>query len=113
MNEEFIKRIYNTIVIENIEIYKNQFETSIQSDNIGDYTRKCLEMYAMLSEEQKQLMLEILKNVIIDTTSNVFGILDGSSTLNGGDMDIKVEINGQDSEDELQDTFLEFIEENA
>lgn len=48
MNEEFIKRIYNTIVIENIEIYKNQFETSIQSDNIGDYTRKCLEMYAML-----------------------------------------------------------------
>lgn len=58
-------------------------------------------------------MLEILKNVIIDTTSNVFGILDGSSTLNGGDMDIKVEINGQDSEDELQDTFLEFIEENA
>lgn len=69
-------------------------------------------MFKKLSEEQEQLLLGILKNIIIDTISNVLGILDGSSSLNGENMDIKVQINGQDTEEKLQDTFLIFIEEN-
>lgn len=111
MNEEFIKRIYETVVNENMEIYEKQFKMNVKTGNISNYTKGTLEIYAMLSEEQKQLFMKILRNIIIDTISNVFGILDGSSSLVGGNMEIKVEINGHDTEDELQDTFMEFVEE--
>ena len=49
---------------------------------------------------------------MIDTISSVFGILDGSSTLSGGDFEFEVRINGISTEDDLQDTFLGFVEEN-
>lgn len=42
----------------------------------------------------------------------VFGVLDGASTLSCGDFEFEVRINGISTEYELQDTFLEFVEEN-
>ena len=43
---------------------------------------------------------------IIDTVSSVFGILDGSSTLSGGNLEFAIKINGISTENELQDSFL-------
>lgn len=51
-----------------------------------------------------------MKVVIIDAVSEVFGIFDGSSTLQGGDLDISITIDGKDTENELQDSFLEYVE---
>ena len=48
---------------------------------------------------------------MIDTVSHVFGILDGSSTLSGGNLEIEIKINGKSTENELQDTFLGVDEE--
>lgn len=39
MNEEFIKRIYDAIVNDNIKIYKNQFKTYTQLEIVDDYTK--------------------------------------------------------------------------
>lgn len=72
-----------------------------------------LKLYEELSFEKKENMLRFAKLIMIDTISSVFGILDGSSSLSGGDMDIKIEINGKGTEEELQDTFLEYIEDNV
>ena len=57
-------------------------------------------------------MLKFAELIMIDTISSVFGILDGSSTLGDGKWEFDVKINGVDIEDELQDTFLEYVEEN-
>lgn len=57
-------------------------------------------------------MLKFAELIIIDTISSVFGIFDGSSTLSGGNFEFEVKINGVDTENELQDSFLEYIEEN-
>mgnify|MGYP006876766452 CR=1 FL=1 len=59
----------------------------------------------------KKVFINIIKHIIIDTISSVFGILDGSSTLSGGNLDFEVKINGISTENELQDTFLEIVEE--
>lgn len=64
----------------------------------------------MQTDNQKQHG-RILKQVIIDTVSHIFGVLDGSSTLSEGDFDINVEINDINTEGELQDTFLAFVED--
>ena len=55
--------------------------------------------------------MNVIKQTMIDTISSLFGILDGSSTLSGGNMEFDIKINGMSTEDELQDTFLELVEE--
>ena len=49
---------------------------------------------------------------MVDTISSIFGVLDGSSTLPGEDYEFEVKINGVNTEGELQDAFLCFVEEN-
>ena len=112
MNEEFIKKLYETIIEKGMDEYQNLLDNTNIKDVTDKYWICALELYDILSSEQKANMINFGKLIMIDTISSVFGILDGSSSLNGGNMDIKVEINGQDTGEELQDTFLEFIEEN-
>lgn len=56
--------------------------------------------------------MKIIKQIMIDTISGVFGALDGSSTLIGGELECEVKINGVITENELQDIFLDFVETN-
>jgi cytoplasmic iron level regulating protein YaaA (DUF328/UPF0246 family) len=69
---------------------------------------KALKLYQSFNEDQK---INIIKHIIIDTISSVFGILDGFSTLSGGNLDFEVKINEISTENELQDTFPEIVEE--
>ncbi|MDF2801267.1 MAG: transposase mutator type [Anaerocolumna sp.] len=110
MNEEFIKRLYETSIIDGLESYKNQFNNTVITDKTAEFTKKALDMYQSLTSDQKEVFFEVLKITMIDTISLMFGVLDGSSTLNGGYMDVKMSIDGKDTEEELQDTFLEYVE---
>lgn len=110
INEEFIKKLYETIIEKGIDDYQSLLDNTSIKDATDKYWICALELYDTLSSEQKTNMIQFAKLVMIDTISSVFGILDGLSSLNGGNMDIKVEINGQDTEKELQDNFLEYIE---
>ncbi len=110
MNEEFVKRLYDTSIVEGLDIYKNQFNNTAITDKTTEFTKKALEMYSSLTNSQKEVFFDVLKITMIDTISLVFGVIDGSSTLNGGSMDFKMYINGEDTDEELQDTFLEYVE---
>ena len=48
---------------------------------------------------------------MIDTTSNMLGIIDGSSTLIGRSIEPNLLLDSIDTEGELQDCFLEYIDE--
>lgn len=110
MKEEFIKRLYDTSIVDGLDIYKNQFNNTVITDKTTEFTKKALDMYHSLTNNQKEVFFDVLKITMIDTISLIFGVLDGSSTLNGGDMDIKMFISGEDTDEELQDTFLEYVE---
>lgn len=110
MKEEFVKRLYDTGIEDGLEIYINQFNNTVITDKTTEFTRKALDMYNSLTNNQKDVFFEVLKITMIDTISLIFGVIDGSSTLNGGSMDIKMYINGEDTDEELQDTFLEYVE---
>lgn len=113
MNEKFIESIYKTIVTDGIEEYKNLLENTNYKEATDNYWINTLKLYDTLSSEQKEQMLKFAEQIIIDTISSVFGIFDGSSTLSGKDFEFEVKINDVSTENELQDTFLEFIEENV
>lgn len=112
MNEKFVEKIYKVIVEDGVGEYKNLLDNTLVKNATDKYWIKALELYEKLSSEEKEKMLKFAELIMIDTISSVFGILDGSSTLSGGNFEFEVKINGISTEDELQDTFLEFVEEN-
>lgn len=112
MNDEFIKGIYKTLVDEGVMIYKDLYENTSITGNIIEYWKQALKLYQTLTDEEKKIFFEIIKQTIIDTVSGMFGVIDGSSTLSGADCDISIKINGVDTDNDLQDGFLEFIEKN-
>jgi len=68
-------------------------------------------MYSSFTKDQKKIFFDLLKIVIIDSISQIFGIIDGSSYLTGGNMEIEMSIEGQNTEGMLQDYFLSLVEE--
>lgn len=55
--------------------------------------------------------MKIIEQTMIDSISNMLGIIDGNSTLKGCSLEPKLLLDSIDTEGELQDSFLEFIEE--
>jgi hypothetical protein len=49
---------------------------------------------------------------MIDTVSNILGIIDGNSTLIDSAIEPKLLLDLKDTEGELQDCFLKFIEDD-
>jgi len=112
MNEEFIKKIYASIVEENVALYKKMYSDLVNGDldNLNDYSRDRYNLYREFDESQQKTFFNIIQQVITDTISNVFGVIDGVCGIDDADWKFKMSINGQDTNNELQDNFLEYVE---
>lgn len=111
MNEIFIKSIYKTVVEENKELYKQLFDSRTIDKRTDEYWKQALNLYNNLSKENKEVLIKIVEQTMIDTISNILGIIDGSSTLNGCNIEPKLFLDGNDTDGELQDIFLGYVEE--
>lgn len=112
MHKKFVEMIYKTIIEDGSGIYRDLFENTEVTERTVDYWKNALELYSSFDDKKKEIFMEIIKQIIIDTVSSLFGVLDGTSTLSGGEFEFEVKINGISTEDELQDSFLQFLEEN-
>lgn len=113
MNESFVKSLYESIVKENLQLYKNLYETTNVSTETDDYWRQTISFYDSLTDENKDTLMRIIEQNMIDTISNVLGVIDGSSTLKDYSLEPKLLLGSKDTEGELQDLFLEFVEEKS
>ncbi|MCL2137596.1 MAG: hypothetical protein FWH40_08820 [Coriobacteriia bacterium] len=110
MNDVFVRKIYDAIVEDNISIYHKLFAEASTEDTI-EYWKLARSLYQDIDDQQKEILFHIIRQVIIDTISNVFGTLDGICYLSEDDWEFNLTINGQNTDDDLQDTFLAYIEE--
>jgi hypothetical protein len=113
MNELFIKSLYGSIVKENLQAYKCLFETNNVNSATDEYWRNAINLYKGLADEDKDTFMKVIKQTIVDTISNMLGVVDGSSTLEDFPAEPKLYLDTVDTEGELQDQFLAFIEEQA
>lgn len=111
MNDIFVKSLYESIVKENIGLYKNLFETTAIEPETSEYWKQSIQLYKSLTEKSKEAFMKIIEQTMIDTISNMLGIIDGSSTLKNCSLESKLLLNNEDTAGELQDEFLEYIEE--
>lgn len=112
MQKELVTAIYNSILIENIEIYKNLLETTKIGPKTSEYWIDTLGLYEKLSEKDKLVLLKIIEQIVTDTISNMLGAIDGSSTLVEFESEIELSVDKQCIQGKLQDLFLELIEKS-
>ena len=111
MKENFIRSLYETIVQAGIEEYKVLLDNTNIEDATDKYWISALQLYSNLAEDKKENLLRVIELIMIDTISSVLGIIDGSSTLSGCDVEPKLYLDSIATDSELQDLFLAYIEE--
>ncbi len=111
--EELVKRLKNSVIDENQEIYRDIFLNTDLGEATDPYWQSALALFAKLSNEDREVLFSIIRQVSVDTISNVLGVLDGVAVLDGYDGEFVLTTEGSSEElnGDLQDFFLE-IEEN-
>jgi len=107
--EEFVSQVRQAVVDENTGIYRDLFENTETATD--PYWIRAISLYASLRPDQRDIFFAIVRQVIIDTISNVFAIVDGVRQLDGEDGDIRMACGADELSGELQDRFLEQFED--
>ncbi|WP_458737161.1 hypothetical protein [Pseudomonas chlororaphis] len=81
--KDFVAGLRENVIDENISIYKNLFSNTSIEKVTDQYWKNVLALFQSLPSEQQAVFFELIRQTMIDTTSNILGILDGVSTLNG------------------------------
>ena len=108
----FASGIMQEVVEENVSIYRDLFAKTPASGGSDPYWRRALELFGSLSDYQQSVFFEILRQVSVDTASNVLGVLDGVNSIEGGDAGFALlSGTGQKLSGDLQGFFL--VEDEA
>jgi len=110
---EFVTQIRKSIIADGLSDYREIFESD-PSEAKAPYWIRALSMHGELNEEERKILLEIIRQVMVDTISSVFSILDGVSYFAGQKEDFKLTI-GDSREPlngDLQELFF-IIEEDG
>lgn len=108
--EQFVKAVYETVVQEGLHTYREMYEEEVSSSDTDLYSQ-AIHMYQQMDAEQQKLMMHLMEVVMVDTVSHVFGVIDGSSPLNDSDMEATVLLDDVDTEGELQESFIGYLQE--
>lgn len=79
--ETFVSEVRSAVVDQNTTIYKELFESTTVESASDPYWKRALTLYASLNEKDRLILIEMMRQAAVDTVSNLFGILDGSSSL--------------------------------
>jgi len=110
VNEEFVQGVYSAIVERGVTLYKEIFNEPDSDDTI-EYWKNARSLFLEFDEAQQDVFFSILKQVEIDTIANIFAVFDGIRGLDGSvEWLAKVYLNGIDTNEDLSDDFLRYVE---
>lgn len=110
-SEDLIKILNRDVIKGNLELYRNLLDTTNEASD--PVWKGIIPMYINFSKEEKETFIKFLKIVEINTLSHVLGILDGTTYAEGieDDFILTTENDNKKINEDLQDLFLELIEE--
>ncbi len=108
--EQFVKDVYATVVQDALSGYKDMYVEEVSLSDTDLYSH-AIHMYQQMNPEQQKLMMHIIEVVMVDTVSHVFGLIDGSSGLIDSDIEATLLLDDVDTEGELQDSFIGYLQE--
>ncbi len=110
MEKEFIRSLINGVINENLVLYKEIIDTPI-AEVTDEYWKNVISLYNSVDRSRQETIVDIFKQVMIDTVSTMLGIIDGSIAIDDYENELELRINDQKTDDCLQDIFLELTEE--
>lgn len=112
--QELIHRIRAEIIDQNLAIYRDLFTTTDPAGASDPYWKQALMLHASMSDQQRDVFFKIVRQVMVDTTSNLLGILDGVNWLEGQVEGFKLtnESGAEKLNEGLQDLLLSMEEDD-
>jgi len=111
---EFVEKIRESVIDSNVQIYRNLFQNTSLDQVKDPYWVNALSFFNSLDIKQKEVLFSIIRQVEVDTVSNIFGILDGTSTLYDNQEEefvLSTDSGAIKISGDLQDIFLELENE--
>jgi membrane-bound ClpP family serine protease len=113
--KELVDALKAELVDGSVEVYRDLLEETDEREVSDAYWKRLLALYDSLSSEHKEALLQVMRQVAVDTVSNVLGVLDGSSVLESAPEQLYLAVDSNRTKrlnGELQDEFLALIEES-
>jgi len=86
---DFVASVKKCVIDENLSIYKELF--SAPPTNASDkYWQNSRALFNSLNEDQQRAFLQVIRQTMVDTISNLLGIIDGASFIEGVDQDFEL-----------------------
>ena len=104
--QKFVSQLRKEVVDENAAIYRGLFLNTPIKKASDPYWKRALELFGHLSAEQKEVFHEVIRQVVVDTTSNVLGLVDGVNTLQDVNGELELRLDGKKISGDLQSLFL-------
>lgn len=110
----FVKELRRFVIDFDFDQYKQQLELSKLNKINDEFWLSLVKFYKNLDKESQIVFLSIVRQIKIDNTSLILGILDGNMILENQEEDFILTIQGSSNpiNGELQGIFLE-MEENT
>ena len=110
--KQFVNAVYQSVIEDNLSIYKGLFKNTKIQEASDPHWIKALTLFDHLCDTDKDILMDIIKQTMVDSISNIFGIIDGSSFLDESTHELKLmELNsGASLSGDLQSIFLELDE---
>ncbi|GKX52717.1 hypothetical protein SOASR029_30260 [Budvicia aquatica] len=102
-DEIFIDAIFNDLMIETIQQYKDNL--SLDDSSISGFI-KMRSIYSKLSENEKIILLDYFRVITFNSVSTILGLVDGTSFMQGIDEDLKLFYGDEEIQGDLQDLFI-------
>ncbi|EQB97778.1 hypothetical protein B738_28996 [Photorhabdus temperata subsp. temperata M1021] len=107
-DEKIIESIFSELFDDNLPRYQNSLTSPM--DNNDDVYAKARKALSKLDEKDKTAIFDFFKVVISDTSSTIFGTIDGSHFPPNIDGDFTLTYEDEEIQGSLQDLFIEKAE---
>ena len=107
--ETFVKQVKKVVIDENNEIYRESFNSADDIDKVTDeYWKEALALFNKLNQNDREVLLKIMRQVSIDSVACIFGIIDGISTFDDKRTEFSLTtISGEKLSGDLADLILD------
>jgi hypothetical protein len=107
--ERFVMALQDAVVRDNLAVYANLFRTPPE-DAVDPCWARAISLFNALDDQGKATLMDIVGQVMIDTTANLLGIADGCCPVAGVKGAVTVVVDGRPIGGDLQELFLELSE---
>lgn len=111
--QEFVSKLHAVVVEESAATYRDLLCHTRAEQASEPYWKRVLTLFSELTPEQRDVLLELTRQVAIDAAANVLGVIDGACSAGDAHARFRLTHGGCDLAGDLQSLFLEQAEQSS